>query len=167
MINLLEFQSQTDQIQSHVCFKESCKDQDLTAIIYEENTNSLCREVGVKSGSPLLKNLAIPVDYLTTNNFNLKGLILLNFVDEDMANRISASDMKSFRKDALATHNKYRDLHGVPSLKMNDKLNDTAQKWADYLVNSRSFTHSEAKDYGENLCSHYSSASTEYSGTYR
>ncbi|XP_071821096.1 uncharacterized protein [Apostichopus japonicus] len=81
-----------------------------------------------------------------------------------MANRISASDMKSFRKDALATHNKYRDLHGVPSLKMNDKLNDTAQKWADYLVNSRSFTHSEAKDYGENLCSHYSSASTEYSG---
>lgn len=85
--------------------------------------------------------------------------------DPDMAKKISSSDLKEFRHEALTTHNKYRDIHGVPKLKMNDSLNNSAQKWADQLAKSGTFKHSEAKDYGENLCSHYSSISTEYSGT--
>lgn len=84
--------------------------------------------------------------------------------DNNMSKKISSSEMKSFRHETLTAHNRYRDLHGVNKLKMNDALNNAAQKWADHLAKTGKFQHSTAEDYGENLCSHYSSAGTAYSG---
>ncbi|XP_063966192.1 uncharacterized protein LOC129278036 [Lytechinus pictus] len=74
------------------------------------------------------------------------------------------SDLKAFRKDALSWHNKYRDIHGVPNLKLSDNLNDHAQRWAEHLARSGTFSHSNNRELGENIAMHYSSASTELSG---
>ncbi|XP_003726109.2 uncharacterized protein LOC100892542 [Strongylocentrotus purpuratus] len=74
------------------------------------------------------------------------------------------SDLKSFRKEALSSHNKYRDVHGVSSLKLSDDLNDHAQRWAEHLSQSGKFSHSNNRELGENIGMHYSSASTEFSG---
>ncbi|CAL8116588.1 unnamed protein product [Orchesella dallaii] len=53
-------------------------------------------------------------------------------------------------KFAVNEHNKYRRLHGVPDLKGDPMLHQTAQQHADYLVRNNKFAASDHQ-YGENL----------------
>merc|ERR1712013_165949 len=47
---------------------------------------------------------------------------------------IEPVDLEKFRQDSLRAHNAYRSKHGVPALKLSDKINAVAQEWADYLI---------------------------------
>ena len=57
-------------------------------------------------------------------------------------------------------HNKYRSLHCVPDLTLDEKINESAQKYAEHLVKINRLEHStNENDYGENLF--YSSSSNK------
>ena len=75
-----------------------------------------------------------------------------------------SGDQKAFQKEALTAHNKSRDKHKVPHLKLADDLCKTAQTWADHLAATNSFKHSDLTELGENVCMHYSSDKSDYSG---
>ena len=64
-------------------------------------------------------------------------------------------DLSTLRSDALQLHNTLRAKHRAPPLKINKKLNDIAQKYAEYLAKNDLFEHSQNKmdgeDLGENL----------------
>jgi len=59
--------------------------------------------------------------------------------------------LAQFAKEALDQHNKYRSIHGVQPLVLDDKLSDHAQKYAKHLAKTATFEHSNDPDYGENL----------------
>ena len=56
------------------------------------------------------------------------------------------------QQGALMLHNKLRRIHGTPEMKLNAKMNEEAQAYADVLLarNSLSIRHSDTKD-GENI----------------
>merc|ERR1712013_599036 len=60
---------------------------------------------------------------------------------------IEPVDLEKFRQDSLRAHNAYRSKHGVPALKLSDKINAVAQEWADYLIASDAWQHSGNKKY--------------------
>ncbi|XP_075041580.1 uncharacterized protein LOC142101202 isoform X2 [Mixophyes fleayi] len=75
------------------------------------------------------------------------------FVKDSASNGIvdiPERDLKSFRKDLLNEHNKYRRLHGSGALQLSAALSQEAQKWADYLVGIRALQNSDTER-GENL----------------
>ena len=51
---------------------------------------------------------------------------------------ININIINSFRKEALKKHNEYRVKHKVPDLKLNENLNEMAQKYANHLLDSQS-----------------------------
>jgi uncharacterized protein YkwD len=59
--------------------------------------------------------------------------------------------LRQFQEDCLLAHNKYRQRHTAPPLQWSYKLANEAQKWAQHLLDSGQFTHSENIVYGENL----------------
>ncbi len=59
--------------------------------------------------------------------------------------------LRQFQEDCLLAHNKYRQRHRAPPLQWSYKLAYEAQKWAQHLLDSGQFTHSENNVYGENL----------------
>ncbi|XP_012946763.1 Golgi-associated plant pathogenesis-related protein 1 [Aplysia californica] len=77
-------------------------------------------------------------------------------------------DIKQFREQALKAHNERRLKHGVPPLKLSSDLNDYAQKWADHLVKTGSFQHSDVTlkgtRLGENIANKWSSSGADYTG---
>ncbi|XP_044018887.1 uncharacterized protein LOC122859390 isoform X2 [Aphidius gifuensis] len=58
---------------------------------------------------------------------------------------------KKFIQDVLILHNKYRSVHSSPDLKINDKLNELAQDWAENLAKKEVMEHRPDNDYGENI----------------
>ncbi|GFS27175.1 Golgi-associated plant pathogenesis-related protein 1 [Elysia marginata] len=80
-----------------------------------------------------------------------------------------ATDLKGFRDEALKAHNDRRKKHGVPPLKLNDELNKYAQDWADHLVKTGTFQHSNCTlsngdRLGENIANAWSSAGADFTG---
>jgi len=76
-------------------------------------------------------------------------------------------DKKKFSKfqlSCLASHNKYRALHGVGNLKLSKKLCVYAQEWADKLLAENLFQHRPDHKYGENIYSSWSSSMTRVGG---
>ncbi|XP_038046035.1 Golgi-associated plant pathogenesis-related protein 1-like [Patiria miniata] len=71
--------------------------------------------------------------------------------------------LSTFQKDALSAHNRYREKHGVGTLKLSDDLCAHAQQWAEHLASTDTFKHSN-KDFGENIAMNFSSQTTEYTG---
>lgn len=69
----------------------------------------------------------------------------------------------SFQQEFLKTHNDYRAAHGTSPLKFNSELTAAAQKWADHLLATGAFEHSNTKD-GENIFYTYSSAGIKLTG---
>merc|ERR1711972_360202 len=57
---------------------------------------------------------------------------------------IEPVDLEKFRQDSLRAHNAYRSKHGVPALKLSDKINAVAQEQGQRSVDS---WYSEIKDY--------------------
>merc|ERR1739848_982107 len=79
-----------------------------------------------------------------------------------MAN-ITSEYLSTFHKDALKQHNVLRKLHKVQKLQISQELNIAAQKWAEHMLKTGNFGHSQSgqgrgKNTGENL--HYSYNST-------
>lgn len=60
-------------------------------------------------------------------------------------------NIDQFRATMLTVHNNYRVRHGISPLKLNDALNQKAQKWADTLAEYNILNNSDDNDYGENL----------------
>ncbi|XP_062410611.1 GLI pathogenesis-related 2 [Sardina pilchardus] len=69
----------------------------------------------------------------------------------------------AFEKEFLEAHNTYRQRHGASPLTLNKELSRSAQKWAEYLLASKTMQHSQA-DYGENLYYAWSSAPKQLKG---
>merc|ERR1719315_43344 len=57
-----------------------------------------------------------------------------------------------FAKNMLDEHNKYRSRHGVPPLKLDNKMNDYAQNLAESNAAAGEMVHTQ-RGYGENLAS--------------
>uniref|UniRef100_A0A0B7A2Z1 SCP domain-containing protein n=1 Tax=Arion vulgaris TaxID=1028688 RepID=A0A0B7A2Z1_9EUPU len=78
------------------------------------------------------------------------------------------TSIKDFRAQTLKAHNQRRKKHGSPALKLSSNLNEYAQKWADHLVKSKTFQHSDCKmngtQLGENIATKWSSDHADYTG---
>ena len=66
--------------------------------------------------------------------------------------------LSDFRRDALAEHNRLRQLHCTAPLVLNDTLNSIAQNYSQYLAANNLFRHSGYPRLGENLYYAWSSA---------
>ncbi len=64
---------------------------------------------------------------------------------------VPAGDLNVAKRDGLKTHNAYRAKHSAQALKINQDINDFAQKYAEYLATYNKFEHNANKTYGENL----------------
>ena len=68
---------------------------------------------------------------------------------------VNLDDFTQFQQEGLKMHNKYREDHHVPELKLNKELCEIAQKYADHLVEINTMVHSHARfkgtAMGENL----------------
>ncbi|KAF7990229.1 hypothetical protein HCN44_000034 [Aphidius gifuensis] len=64
---------------------------------------------------------------------------------------------EKFINACLEKHNYYRDIHGVPPLKINDKLCKFSQEWATKLAKMGKMEHRKNSEYGENLYFKWSS----------
>ena len=76
-------------------------------------------------------------------------------VSPSQPNNNTDLNLNAFRNEALSVHNDYRSNHNAPPLKLNSKLNDIAQKYAEQLAKKDTMVHSKNKmdgqDLGENL----------------
>jgi glioma pathogenesis-related protein 2 len=59
-----------------------------------------------------------------------------------------ATNLTTFRQEALDTHNQLRAKHGAPPMKLSNALNQKAQRWAQNLARLGKLQHSGP---GENL----------------
>ncbi|CAL8250278.1 unnamed protein product [Boreogadus saida] len=69
----------------------------------------------------------------------------------------------SFQTEFLTTHNTYRQMHQSPPLTLSKDLNESAQSWADHLLDSGNMEHSSTSD-GENIYCMSSSAPINLTG---
>ena len=86
-----------------------------------------------------------------------------------MSNKL---DLKIMQELELKQHNYLRSLHGVPPLKLNQELNEIAQKYAEKLAKQRALNYSKDSDpylkgkkeewVGENLNASFSSSTIMY-----
>lgn len=63
-------------------------------------------------------------------------------------------DLEAFQNNAVSEHNTYRGIHHSPPLTSSSSLNDTAQSYAEVILNTGVFIHSSSdqrNDAGENL----------------
>lgn len=58
-------------------------------------------------------------------------------------------DDDDFIQKAIEEHNKYREYHHAPPLKVNQELNEIAKKYANYLVENKKFENSNNTYQGE------------------
>ncbi|XP_034152939.1 uncharacterized protein LOC105021790 isoform X1 [Esox lucius] len=68
-----------------------------------------------------------------------------------------------FERQFVDAHNVYRQKHGAPPLTLSRDLCNSAHKWANHLLSSKSLQHSST-DHGENLYYAYSSAPKKFDG---
>ncbi|KAK3747386.1 hypothetical protein QZH41_002634 [Actinostola sp. cb2023] len=64
------------------------------------------------------------------------------------------TDMNTFTKESLDTHNKYRSKHQAPPMTWSAEMAKEAQSWADRLAHSRCLQHAskeQRKGDGENV----------------
>lgn len=63
-------------------------------------------------------------------------------------------DLAAFRQSVLSEHNNFRAIHHSPSLTLSDHLNGTAQAYAEKILQTGLFRHSNSEERngaGENL----------------
>jgi uncharacterized protein YkwD len=78
-----------------------------------------------------------------------------------LGSRFLSQEFKAnFATEILKLHNRARAYYGdVPALMLDTRLNQQAQRYADYLASteSRSLDHSKTPNMGENLCRYFNS----------
>ncbi|XP_056011223.1 uncharacterized protein LOC125678534 [Ostrea edulis] len=76
--------------------------------------------------------------------------------------------IKQFIDECVKVHNKYRKKHGASSLSHAKDLSAFAQNWAEQLVSTNAFKHSDCmhkgERLGENIACKWSSSGGDYSG---
>jgi len=82
--------------------------------------------------------------------------------DED-ENEMGANESR-FEEECRARQNEHRRAHGVAELKRSKKAAKHASDWAKQLASQNKFEHSNNKDYGENIASHWDSSGKAMSG---
>ncbi|KAL3313008.1 hypothetical protein Ciccas_008395 [Cichlidogyrus casuarinus] len=78
--------------------------------------------------------------------------------------KITGKMDKKFNKDCMDEHNRLRQLHGCPPIKLSNELAKQAQNYANELASKGTLSHSAADDYGENLATRYSTGDVELTG---
>lgn len=75
---------------------------------------------------------------------------------------------KQFVKDALESHNYFREKHSVHKLKLNPELCQIAQSWAERIARTNTFEHSQNsfnnQSLGENIAMRFTSTGDELTG---
>ncbi|KAL5012919.1 hypothetical protein ScPMuIL_011470 [Solemya velum] len=75
---------------------------------------------------------------------------------------------KKFTEEVIKAHNAYRKTHQASDLEHSKDLSEHAQKWADHLVASNGFQHSDCmvkgERVGENIAMKWSSQPDNYTG---
>jgi len=59
--------------------------------------------------------------------------------------------MEQFEREFLDEHNRLRDLHNSPPLKINRKLSELAQEWAHHLACKNILQYQKNVKYGQNI----------------
>ncbi|XP_048414440.1 GLI pathogenesis-related 2 isoform X2 [Stegostoma tigrinum] len=80
-----------------------------------------------------------------------------------MASRDSNRAGEHFAAQLLKSVNEYRAKHGAGPLTLNTAMSEKAEKWAKYLVASRTLKHSDTT-YGENIWCQQGSGSVQVTG---
>ncbi|XP_065676309.1 uncharacterized protein LOC100206500 isoform X3 [Hydra vulgaris] len=83
-------------------------------------------------------------------------------------NKVNAADATSssikFEEDGLRAHNYFRKIHNSPDMKLNSKMSEEAEKYAQYLSKIQDLKHSsDRNNEGENLAYGCNSGSEEMS----
>lgn len=112
--------------------------------IVSNDTNNL-NNYGKSSNIINSNNTKIPI---INNNDN-------SYKNNTKQNSNSVAGFNNFCIEALQSHNKYRNIHHSPPLKLNKDICNIAQNYADYLANNNIMEHSSNKynnePLGENL----------------
>jgi len=69
-----------------------------------------------------------------------------------------------FAKECRERQNDHRKTHGVEPLARSKKAQKHAEQWAKHLADTSGFEHSNNKDFGENIASHWDSTGKEMTG---
>ena len=69
------------------------------------------------------------------------------------------------------THNSYCSKHGVSNLKLNKEITAMAQRWADHLASTGTFSHSQDRNFkgdkmGENIAVKWTSNTEDFTGMF-
>uniref|UniRef100_H2YZD6 SCP domain-containing protein n=1 Tax=Ciona savignyi TaxID=51511 RepID=H2YZD6_CIOSA len=78
--------------------------------------------------------------------------------------KLSSSEKKKFRDEALSRHNTLRARHRVPPLRRSSKLEDKAQEWAERLLKQNKMEHRPNNEHGENVAFKFASDKTVFPG---
>jgi len=74
----------------------------------------------------------------------------------------------AFHQQTLDAHNRLRQKHGSPPLRLSADLNDYSQRYAEQLARTNTFQHSACKlngqPIGENLAAKWGSGAVDYTG---
>ena len=89
-------------------------------------------------------------NYKDLRNNNTNPTKIINNDNENINNN-SLKGFNNFCIEALQSHNKYRNLHHVPPLKLNKEICEIAQNYAENLANKNILIHSDNEYKGESL----------------
>lgn len=70
------------------------------------------------------------------------------------SNHCSYLAKEEFEQDALNAHNKYREIHTVPPMKLNKQMCQMAEEWAKHMASLGTLKHAESEERngdGENI----------------
>jgi uncharacterized protein YkwD len=122
----------------------------LSITTYKGNNN------GYSSSSSSMTNLG-PEQIV--ENYNEYASKCLDYREEVFCvidpSDVNLDDFTQFQREGLIMHNKYREAHHAPEIKLNKELCEIAQKYAEHLVEINTMVHSHARfkgtSMGENL----------------
>lgn len=80
-----------------------------------------------------------------------KGSKVMSAAVNPLTNATTSSPINEFAAAFLQAHNKYRQKHSAPDLKLDKTVTDYAQKWANELAKTGELRTNPNRRYGENL----------------
>jgi len=98
--------------------------------------------------------ISLLVVFLSGRSYDSKlnddNLNLYELIHRRKSSRFTSAQ-RQVQKHVLKLHNTYRSRHCTPHLVLDDDINRSAQKYAEYLAETNTFEHSDLLEVGENL----------------